>query len=71
MLDGGHYKARGTSGIKRKFPWDELDVGETFTVENRTPSGFSGTLRYANESRAPKKFGTRTVGKNLVIRRVK
>ena len=71
MLDEGHYKARGTSGIKRKFPWDELEAGETFTVENRTPSGFSGTLRYANESRAPKKFGTRTVGKDLIIRRVK
>ena len=33
MLDGGHYKARGTSGIKRKFPWDEMEVGETFTVD--------------------------------------
>lgn len=71
MLDAGHYKARGTSGIKRKFPWDELDVGENFVVEGRTLSSFSGTLRYANESRAPKKFGTRTVGKNLEIRRIK
>ncbi len=70
MFDGS-YKARGTSGIKRKFPWDELEVGEKFTVENRTLSSFSGTLRYANESRAPKKFGTRTIGKNLEVRRAK
>lgn len=62
---------RKKPGAKLKYPWDTLAVGETFPVAGRNSSSFSGTLRYANQSRAPKKFGTRTVGDGLEIRRVK
>lgn len=69
MLDRGYEPKK--PGAKRKYPWDELEVGEMFVVENRTMSNFTGTLAYANASRGPKKFRSRTVGADLEVRRVK
>ena len=70
MRDDG-YPRRTATGAKRKYPWDELEVGETFTEKDRTMSSFSGALAYANGSRAPKKFRSRTVGADLEIRRIR
>jgi hypothetical protein len=70
VLDGP-YPSRTKSGAKRKFPWDETDVGQHFIVKDRTAMSFGGTLAYANESREPKRFRCRTVGPDLEIRRVK
>ena len=44
LLDGGYYKARGT-GDQAQVPmgFAPLRSARLFTVENRTPSGFSGT----------------------------
>lgn len=70
MIDGP-YPSRTASGAKRKHPWDEMAVGQTFTLVNRKQSTFSGTLAYANASRHPKKFRSRVVGADLEVRRVK
>ena len=71
MLDAGLYPSRSKRGAKRKWPWDELAVGEHFIVEDRTLNSFTGTLAYANRSREPKRFRSRIVGKDLEVRRVK
>jgi len=70
LLDGP-YPSRTPSGAKRKFPWDEMEVGETFIITGRKMASFGGTLSYANASRYPKKFRSRTVGADLEVRRVK
>lgn len=62
---------RKKPGPKLKFPWDDVAVGEHFIVEDRTLNSFTGTLAYANRSREPKQFRSRTVGNNLEVRRVK
>jgi len=62
---------RKKPGRKLTFPWDSMAVGDTFTVENRTVRSFTGTMAYANESRAPKRFRSKTIGDNIEIRRVK
>lgn len=64
-------KNRKKPGAKLKFPWDELAVHGDFVVEGRSVASFSGTLHYANNSRRPKRFISRTVGNNLEVRRVK
>ena len=71
MLDAGHYPTRGSRGAKRKFPWDELALDEHFIVPKRTLSSFTGTLQYADRSRAPKRFRSRMIGENLKVWRVK
>lgn len=71
MLDGVFYPSRTASGAKRKYPWDEMDVGETFILIGRKMSSMASALHYANQSRAPKKFRSRTVGADLEVRRVK
>ena len=72
MLDAAlYYPSRTPSGAKRKYPWDEMEVGETFTLVNRKMASFSGTLAYANASRHPKKFRSRKIGADLEVRRVK
>jgi hypothetical protein len=70
LRDDG-YPRRAATGAKRKYPWDEMEVGETFVEKGRTMSSFSGALAYANQSRYPKKFRSRTVGADLEVRRVK
>ena len=71
MAEVGEYPPRSRGGAKRKYPWDEMAVGEHFTVRNRTLSSFTGTLAYANASREPRRFRSRKVGENLEIRRSK
>ena len=58
-------------GAKRKYPWDELEVGESFVLENRKMSSIGSAMDYANQSRSPKRFVSRTIGNDLEIRRVK
>ncbi len=70
MLDRT-YEPRIKPGAKRKFPWDEMAVGESFIVHNRLMASFGGTLSYANSSRFPKKFRSRTIGPDLQVMRVK
>jgi hypothetical protein len=70
VLDGP-YPSRTKSGAVRKFPWDEMKVGESFIIANRKMASFGGTLSYANASRYPKKFRSRTIGPDLQVMRVK
>ena len=70
MLDGP-YPSRTPSGAKRKYPWDEMAVGETFILRDRKMASMGSALHYANQSRAPKKFRSRTIGADLEVRRVK
>lgn len=71
MLDAGYYPRRTPTGAKRKYPWDELEVGETFEVKQKSVYDFCSTLGYANRSRAPKRFTSKSRGPDLIIRRVK
>jgi hypothetical protein len=71
VLDGAPYPRRSKFGAARKYPWDELEVGETFVLKDRKMSSMASVLYYANQSRAPKKFRSRTVGADLEIRRVR
>lgn len=49
-------KSRGS----RKYPWDELRVGDSFVVTTRT-NGVQ-LCRQANHTRTPKLFESRVVG---------
>ena len=60
----------GQPGKPRVFPWDEMEVGEHFIVQGRTVDGFTGTLAYANKSRAPKRFTSRDNLCGVTVRRV-
>lgn len=66
-------RAENTKPLGRpcQYPWDEMAVGESFIVEGRTSSSFSGSMAHANNTRAPKRWKLRTDGANLEIRRVK
>lgn len=71
MPDGAPFPRRTKRGAARKYPWDELGVGETFVLGGFKVSQFGGTLAYANASRFPKMFRSRRVETGIEIRRVK
>lgn len=62
---------RKKPGRKLKYPWDEMAVGDEFTVPGRNSSSFSGVIAYANNSRRPKRWTARTVGEDMVARRIR
>ena len=71
MLDEAPYPRRSKFGPPRKYPWDELEVGETFEVKDRKMGDFCSSLHYANQSRAPKRFSGKTRGADIIVKRVK
>jgi hypothetical protein len=48
-----------------------MEVGESFVLENRKMSSMGSAMYYANQSRWPKRFVSRTIGNDLEVRRVK
>lgn len=48
-------------GPGSKYPWDKLEIGDSFVVATAKLKGFYPTIAKANMLRAPKHFCARTV----------
>lgn len=50
---------RSKSGRSRKYPFDVMDIGDSFFVPRMKPSGLGGSIKLASE-RLGYRFSTRT-----------
>jgi uncharacterized protein (DUF2249 family) len=58
-------------GRKRtKFPWDSMEVGDSFFVEGTKRTSMSSNITQINATRAPKKFTQRSVEGGVRVWRV-
>ena len=60
---------RSTLGKKSKWPWDKIEVGESFVIEGRTIVRASSMAYYASK-RFGFKFTCRTIGEDVRVWRV-
>jgi hypothetical protein len=54
------YKKGRPTG-QQKYPFDELEAGDSFLIEGKTPSGIAGCYNAAKRRNKGKKFTARTV----------
>ena len=46
---------------RKRYPWKEMEVGDSFFIEGKEASQIGGIANFANRTYKPKHFITRTV----------
>jgi len=49
-------EAKSKGGRPRKYPYCEMEIGESFTIPHKTAADISGSVNHANKTLYPKNF---------------
>lgn len=59
------------SGFHSKYPWEEMEVGDSFMMEGKTNTSAHGHCYQWNKKLAPKKFVARKIEGGCRVWRIK